>query len=310
MSDKISLSPSQTINLSILREIMALTDRTMQRLTTGKKVNSVIDNPVNFFISKSLYDRASDFENLKDNIDQGISTLTASLEASDAISEIIKQMKGLAEAAKSQSIVERKSSTQQFNELGTQISRLIEDASYNGYNLLTSTTNKLEVKFSERQDSKLVVGGFDFNSDKNAGLGQENNQLFSNAAYDSVENGGKFKGMSVIMNDAGKGFSDLGMNNSAIALVDTLISQLNKSLNRLNAGVNQLGSNVALLKTRLEFTDNYAQSLKIGGDKLTLADMNEEGANYTALNTRYQLGIQAMAIAGNRAKSILTLLQS
>ena len=71
----------------------------------------------------------------------------------------------------------------------------------------------------------------------------------------------------------------------------------------------QLGSNVAILQTRLDFTDQYVNTLEGGSDKLTLADLNEEGANLVALQTRQQLGIQSLSIAGQQQQSILALLQ-
>ncbi|MCZ6608227.1 MAG: flagellin-like protein, partial [Alphaproteobacteria bacterium] len=65
--------------------------------------------------------------------------------------------------------------------------------------------------------------------------------------------------------------------------------------------------NVALLQTRLEFTENYVNTLRRGADKLTLADLNEEGANRLAVQTRRQLGVQALAFAGQAEQGILAL---
>lgn len=64
---------------------------------------------------------------------------------------------------------------------------------------------------------------------------------------------------------------------------------------------------MALLQTRLEFTETYVNTLQAGGDKLTLADLNEEGANLLALQTRQQLGIQALSFAGQAEQGILGL---
>ncbi|MSO93924.1 MAG: hypothetical protein EXQ86_11075 [Rhodospirillales bacterium] len=68
-----------------------------------------------------------------------------------------------------------------------------------------------------------------------------------------------------------------------------------------------LGSNVALLSTRLEFTKEYVNTLETGASKLTLADINEEGANLLALQTRQQLGISALSFAGQAEQAILQL---
>ena len=68
-----------------------------------------------------------------------------------------------------------------------------------------------------------------------------------------------------------------------------------------------LGSNVALLNTRLSFTNNYVNLLSAGAGKLTLADLNAEGANLLSLQTRQQLGIQALSFAGQSEKAVLQL---
>ena len=89
--------------------------------------------------------------------------------------------------------------------------------------------------------------------------------------------------------------------------VNSLVTDLETALKTLRTKAKTLGSNVALLQTRLEFTENYVNTLQTGADKLTLADLNEEGANLLALQTRQQLGIQALAFAGQAEQGILAL---
>jgi len=78
-------------------------------------------------------------------------------------------------------------------------------------------------------------------------------------------------------------------------------------LTTLRSNAQTLGSNVALLQTRLEFTEGYVNDLEEGAAKLTLADINEEGANLLAVQTRQQLGISALAFAGQAEQGILSL---
>jgi flagellin len=78
-------------------------------------------------------------------------------------------------------------------------------------------------------------------------------------------------------------------------------------LTTLRSNAQTLGSNVALLQTRLEFTEAYVNNLEGGAAKLTLANINEEGANLLAVQTRQQLGISALAFAGQAEQSILSL---
>jgi flagellin-like hook-associated protein FlgL len=85
------------------------------------------------------------------------------------------------------------------------------------------------------------------------------------------------------------------------------INNLDTALTTLRSRAQALGSNVALLQTRLNFTKAYVGTLSTGAGKLTLADLNEEGANLLALQTRQQLGIQSLAFAGQAEQTILTL---
>ncbi|MBI3446285.1 MAG: flagellin-like protein [Magnetospirillum sp.] len=89
--------------------------------------------------------------------------------------------------------------------------------------------------------------------------------------------------------------------------INKLVTQLDSNLQTLRSYAQSLGTNVALLNTRLDFTKNYVDVLQGGAGKLTLADLNEEGANLLALQTRQQLGIQALSFAGQNEKSILSL---
>ena len=75
----------------------------------------------------------------------------------------------------------------------------------------------------------------------------------------------------------------------------------------LRSNAQTVGSNVALLQTRLDFTQTYVTTLTTGSSQLTLADINEEGANLLALQTRQQLGISSLAFAGQAEQGILAL---
>lgn len=318
MSSDITLTSAQRSALLTLQNVADLSDRTQNRLTTGKKVNSVVDNAVSFFQAKSLSDRASDFTDRKDGIDQGISSITASLDALESIDSLLKQMKGVAEAAKTQSATERASATTQFEELGNQISQLIEDASYQGLNLLNNTGSELDVAFSTRTASRLTVDGFDLNATSVTATGTRS--LFTgintvNAAgtfganlsfvgLSSLTNTGLSNTDAITFDD----FADIGTNNSYLEAADDIVANIDLAISRVRSVSAELGTNVAILQTRVDFTETYVNTLQGGSDKLTLADLNEEGANLVALQTRQQLGIQSLSIAGQQQQAILALL--
>lgn len=161
MSD-IALSSAVRSNLLALQNTSGFIDRTQGRLSTGLAVSSPVDDAVKFFQAKSLSDRASDLQERKDAIDQGINALETALTATEAMENLVKQMKGVVDSARSADKTQRTEFTVQFEELAKQIEKLVDDASYQGLNLLNSTASKLSVRFSDKSESKLEVDGVDF----------------------------------------------------------------------------------------------------------------------------------------------------
>ncbi|GFZ76827.1 hypothetical protein GCM10011497_00500 [Elstera cyanobacteriorum] len=99
----------------------------------------------------------------------------------------------------------------------------------------------------------------------------------------------------------------INANDSFNEALDFVIQGLDNSISQNNSVAKALGTNVAILNTRLEFTKEYVNVQKDGSGKLTLADTNEEGANLVSLQTRQQLGVQALAFAGQTEQSVLRL---
>lgn len=100
----------------------------------------------------------------------------------------------------------------------------------------------------------------------------------------------------------------VGLGNDAFTqALDFLVQGVDSAISQNNSVAKSLGTNVAILNTRLEFTKEYVNVQKDGAGKLTLADTNEEGANLVSLQTRQQLGIQALAFAGQTEQSVLRL---
>ena len=137
MSQDITLSTATRSNLLSLQNTQTLIGKTQERLATGLKVNSALDDALAFFKARNLNSRASDLSAIKDQITGGISVLTAATQGLQSIEDVLKQMKALAQSA----ISAPESSTRaklasQFNELRSQVDNLAEDSSFNGVNLL------------------------------------------------------------------------------------------------------------------------------------------------------------------------------
>ncbi len=101
----ISLTASMRSNLLSLQQTQALMDMTQERLSTGKKVNSAIDNPSSYYTAQSLTNRASDLNALLDSMGQGIQTIQAANEGIEAITDFVQQAKALANTARDNATV-------------------------------------------------------------------------------------------------------------------------------------------------------------------------------------------------------------
>ena len=96
----ISLTASMRSNLLSLQNTQSLMDMTQERLSTGKKVNSALDNPTSYYTSQSLTNRASDLSALLDSMGQGIQTIKAANEGIESITEFVQQAKSVANQAR------------------------------------------------------------------------------------------------------------------------------------------------------------------------------------------------------------------
>ena len=100
MVNDISLTASMRSNLLSLQNTQSLMDRTQERLSTGKKVNSAIDNPSSYYTARSLTNRASDLSALLDSMGQGIQTIQAANEGIEAVTSFVEQAKALINTAR------------------------------------------------------------------------------------------------------------------------------------------------------------------------------------------------------------------
>ncbi|MDO9308497.1 MAG: flagellin, partial [Deltaproteobacteria bacterium] len=85
------------------------------------------------------------------------------------------------------------------------------------------------------------------------------------------------------------------------------LSYMDTSLTTLRSKSSVLASNLSVITTRQDFTDNVINTLQQGADGLTLADMNNEGANMLMLQTRQSLGTTALSLSSQAAQSVLRL---
>lgn len=164
----ISLTSAMRSSLFNLQGIDKSIDRTQMRLSTGRKVNSALDNPTNFFAAQAHLSRAFDLSGRKDSLSEGIQVISAANHGITAISSLLQSASAIADSALSTGDPSsRLSLARQFDEILNQIDTITSDSTYRGTNLLNSQS--LTVDFAEASgQSSLTITGTDTSS---SGLG-------------------------------------------------------------------------------------------------------------------------------------------
>jgi flagellin-like hook-associated protein FlgL len=274
MSD-ITLSAGVRSNLLQLQQTSNLITQTQTRLSTGKRVNSALDNPNNFFTAQGLDNRANDLSSLLDSESSAINTIQAANNGISAITKLVQSAQSLvSQARQTTDTATQATLSSQFTDLLTQIGQLASDSGFNGINLLGGDT--LTVVLNEKSppdQSSVDVVGVDYTDATASPLS------IANAANNWADS----------------------------AAIDAASSDLTAALTTLRSESQTLGSSLSTIQIRQDFTKATINTLRAGSDALTLADSNEEGANLLALQTRQQLSTTALSLAAQADQNVLRL---
>jgi flagellin-like hook-associated protein FlgL len=267
----ISLTSSARANLSALQTTATLLEQTQEHLSTGKSVNSASDNATAYFASQGFLNEANNLSNLKNTLSTALTTVSSVTSSISDASTVVQQLQGITtQALGTTDTTVRAGLASQFNSLLTQLDTLVNDATFNGTNLLNSTANNLVVFFNETNTTALTINGVNVTS----------------------------SGLNIT--SAAGSFATTDNINASSSLLLTALSTL-----RTDAA--NFGGNASLIQTRQDFTSNLINNLQTASDNLTLADTNTEGANLQQLQAQDQLGIVSLGISGQLAQAILRL---
>ena len=140
----VTLSTGVRTSLLTLQNASQKQARAQERLATGLKINTALDNPPAFFAARDLDCRADDLMALKDAMAQAVSTVRAADKGVQAIGDLIEHAKGLTVAALQNlgddeaSRLGRQALASQYDDLLTQIDKVAADSGYGGKNLINS----------------------------------------------------------------------------------------------------------------------------------------------------------------------------
>ena len=212
----ISLTSSMRSTLFSLKDTSAKVERVQERLASGKKVMSALDNPTNFFAAQAALNRAGDLTARKDGIMEAIKNGDAANVGLKSLVSLLETAKGIANSAHMAGASDRTSLASQFNQILSQMDSLAGDSGYRGTNLLKN--DDLTVNFNENGSSNLTINGVDATS---SGLGIQ--KVVQNGV--SIAAGGDF---SLALEDNGTvaawGDNSLGTTTIPVAAQSSVVS--------------------------------------------------------------------------------------
>jgi flagellin-like hook-associated protein FlgL len=287
---EIGLSSSMRSNLISLQTTARLLGQTEERLATGKRVNTAVDNPANFFAAQGHTSRANQLSSLKDDISEAIQTVKSADSGIKGVLSSIESLRSIVTQARSAINDTVNSATVisglegQYNRMVEQLNNLVTDSSYKGTNFLSSGGVTLTVNFNENATTKIVMSGFNGGA---SGL--------------AISGGGGALAAAGTSGNMSSGSMD------SVSELNAIETTLNAAIATLQTKASELSANLGTLTSRQTFINEMVNTLIVGATKLTEADTNEEGANLLALQTKQQLGTTALSISSQAEQSILRL---
>ncbi|MCQ2965560.1 MAG: hypothetical protein MJ250_02325, partial [Alphaproteobacteria bacterium] len=127
-TNKIALTSSMRSNLLSLKNTQKLFDSTQDKLSTGYKVNSAMDNPSSYFTAQSLNSRADDLNTLLDSIGQAVSTLQVTDQGITSLQDLVSQAKSIANSARDTANVKANTTSKVYFDKDALKSKLVTDS--------------------------------------------------------------------------------------------------------------------------------------------------------------------------------------
>lgn len=243
------------------------------RINTGKKVGSAKDNGAIWAIAQNQRGTSQALNAVKDSLQRGQSTIDVAVAAGETVSDLLIQMKEKALAASDSTLdtASRTALNEDFKALRDQITKAVTNADFNGSNMIKASGNTVTALANADGSSKITVAA------QSLALGGANVTVAATGSIGTV---------------------------SAAA---TMITTVTTSITNTGAALAKLGTGAKALDSHLTFVGKLQDSLDAGVGNLVDADLAKESARLQALQTKQQLGVQALSIANTSTSALLGL---
>ena len=244
-----------------------------ERINTGLKVASAKDNGAIWAIAQNQRAESSALDAVKDSLQRGQSTLDVASAAGASVSDLLIQMKAKALAASDTGLdtAGRNALNEDFKALRDQITKVVSNASFNGVNLLDGSKANIQALANADGSSQLTVAA------QTLSLG---GSIVSVATTETI---------------------------STATHAASVLTIINNSIANVSTSLAKLGTGSKALEAHMNFVGKLQDTIDAGIGNLVDADLAKESAHLQALQTKQQLGVQALSIANSSTSSLLGL---
>ncbi len=243
------------------------------RINTGKKVATSKDNGAIWAIAQTQRGTSQALNAVKDSLQRGQSTIDVAIAAGESVSDLLVQMKEKALAASDTTLdtASRTALSEDFKALRDQIAKVVTNADFNGSNMIKASGATVTALANADGTSKITVAA------QSLALGGANVTVAATASL------------------------------STATIAAALVTTVSTSITNVGAALAKLGTGSKSLEAHLTFVGKLQDSLDAGVGNLVDADLAKESARLQALQTKQQLGVQALAIANTSSSALLGL---
>jgi flagellin len=269
----VNTNPGAMLALQYLNKTTSELTTTQNHINSGLKIATAKDNGAVFAIAQNMRGDVSAFHAVSDSLNRAVSSVDVAMNAGQAVSDLLVEMKGKAVAAADVSLdtASRDALNEDFESLRDQVTNILENAIFNGVNLADGTSSSLTALVAADGGSTITIDGEDMS------LG---GSIVTVGDTDTIDTA----------TDA-----------------STMITTINTSLENVNAALARLGSSSKQISIQNEFIGKLIDTLNEGIGNLVDADLATESARLQSLQVKQQLGVQALAIANSAPAIALSL---
>lgn len=273
MANSVNTNLGAMIALQNLNATNVELSATQTRINTGKKVANAKDNGAIWAIAQGQRADIGALGAVKASLDRGVSAVDVGLAAGESISDLLLQMKEKALAATdlSLSTASRKALNEDFKAIRDQINTVAANADFNGINLLNTGALGFSALANADGSATLTI------TPEVLALGSTNVTVATTTT--------------------------IGTSSMATAA----LSLVNASIDNVSSALARLGTKSKSLDTHRTFVGKLTDALESGVGNLVDADLAKESAKLQSLQTKQQLGVQALGIANQSPQILLSL---